>query len=48
MSYVVELFTNQKEAFKVYQQDDKTPYCFGITFAKFDLINDDYEVEFHF
>lgn len=27
---------------------DKQPYCFGINFKTFDLVNDKYEVEFLF
>lgn len=34
--------------FKEYQKIDETPYCFGLTFNKFDTAKDDYEVEFHF
>lgn len=47
-NWTVDAFESQEEAFKEYQKDSATPYCFGITFNAFDAAKDDYEVEFHF
>lgn len=46
-NWTVDTFVSQEEAFKEYKSESQTPYCFGITFNKFDLKNDVYDVEFH-
>lgn len=46
-NWTVEAFATQEEGFNDYKKESQTPYCFGITFNKFDLKNDDYDIEFH-
>jgi hypothetical protein len=47
-NWSVEVFSNQDDAFNDFKKDEKTPYCFGLTFNKFDVKTDEYDVSFHF
>lgn len=43
----VGAYATQEEGFADYAKDERTPYCFGLTFRKFDPATNDYEIEFH-
>lgn len=47
-NFTVGAYETQDDAFAAYKKDEKQPFCFGLTFNKFDIATDQYEVEFHF
>lgn len=47
-NWSVSIFDTQDDMFNDFKKYEQQPFCFGLTFKKFDTTNDDYEIEFHF
>lgn len=48
MEFSFENFTDQATLFDKVENEHEQPYCFAISFSKFDDVNDDYEVQLSF
>jgi len=47
-NFAAETFSKQEEVFDVVRSAAFQPYCFAVYFKKFDLVKDEYEIEFSF